>query len=331
MKRSIVAFLLLLLQGVGVAHAEAVLNIAFQDAGFPALLKESGVLKEVPFRINWVLLTGPAANLSALYSGAIDVGHMGDTSLTMEQANARTEWTSANAPLKIIAAWRSEHDKRYPTLVTAVRVTSNINDLKSLKGKKWSYNYGGYNYAQYLVSLAQANLQDKDIKPLKFADGSSSAAAFSSGQSDVYSGGLGPIFQSIQKGEARILQTDLDTGIPALHVWAARKSVLDDPGKTRILEVFFDRAKEYWKWHDTHRAEAIDVLKNTLKLTQERAEVEYHLRSGAFRRFDEELFKKEQAVANTLLEAGIIKKKVDVRIGFDSRFNDTQQAIRIPD
>ena len=97
------------------------LTISYQDTAFPALIEASGVLEDADFDVEWVNLTGPAANLQALYSGAIDLGHMGDTSLTIEQANSKTEWTADNAPLEIVAGWRNPHTEEYAPLVTAVR------------------------------------------------------------------------------------------------------------------------------------------------------------------------------------------------------------------
>lgn len=311
----------------GAAQGEVLLNIAYQDAGFPALIKKSGVLDNAPFKVEWVLLTGPAANLSALYSGAIDLGYMGDTSLTIEQANARKEWTHTNAPLKIVAGWRNDYNKDFPPLVTAVRTSANIDDLKSLANKKWSYNYGGYNHAQYLVSLIQAGYSEKDIDPKKFNDGAPSAAAFNSGQTDVYSGSLGPILQTVHKGDARILLDDRATGIPALNVWTARKEVLDDPSKDAALKSFFERLSGYWQWHDQHKEDVVSVLRETLKLTPERAELEYELRSGAFRPFDAALLNEEQKVADALFKGGAIKRNVDVSIGFDARYNQAQRAV----
>lgn len=309
------------------AQDRTTLTIAYQDAGFPALIKESKVLEGAPFDVKWVLLSGPAANLSALYGGAIDVGHMGDTSLTIEQANARVEWTEQSAPLKIVAGWRNDYTKDYSPLVTAVRTSANIDSPQKLAGHSWAYNYGGYNHAQYLVSLVKAGLGEKDIKPLKFNDGASSAAAFNSGQTDAYSGSLGPILQSVRSGDAKVLLDDRATGIPALGVWTARADVLADPAKNEALKGFFARVSNYWAWHKAHKQEATEVLLTTLKLTPERAAYEYQVRSGAFRPFDAKLLTEEQNVADALLQGGAIKKAVDVKIGFDPRYNAVQNAV----
>lgn len=313
--------------GYAGAADRVTLNIAYQDAGFPALIQKSGVLDGAAFDVKWVLLTGPAANLSALYGKAIDLGHMGDTSLSIEQANAREPWTAQSAPLKIVAGWRNDYSAHFARLVTAVRTSAHIDTPAALAGHSWAWNYGGYNHAQYLGSLVKAGLAEKDIKPIKFNDGASSAAAFVSGQTDAYSGDLGAILPAINKGEAKVLLTDRDTGIPALGVWTARSDVLADPAKNQALEDYFKRLSGYWAWHRDHPQEATELLQTTLKLTPERSAYEYQARSGAFRPFDEPLLAAEQKVADSLYDGGAIKRKVDVKLGFDPRYNAAQQAV----
>ncbi|QIG42893.1 ABC transporter substrate-binding protein [Nocardioides anomalus] len=303
------------------------LTISYQDTAFPALIKASGVLDGADFDVEWVNLTGPAANLQALYSGAIDLGHMGDTSLTIEQANAKTEWTADNAPLEIVAGWRNPYSEEYSPLVTAVRTSAGIDDLSQAKGHTWGYNFGGYNHAQYLVSLVKAGLSEQDIKPTQFADGATSAAAFNNGEVDVYSGAHGAILSSLTSGDAKILLDDSDTDIPALNVWTARKDVLADDDKNAALKDFFSRMSGYWAWHDDHPDEVKDILKKQLKVDDARADFEFQVRRGQFQAFDDDLITREQAVAQSLFDGGAIAKLPDVGIGFDPRYNEVQKAV----
>lgn len=307
------------------------LKISYQDTAFPALIEASGVLDGADFDVEWVNLTGPAANLQALYSKAIDLGHMGDTSLTIEQANSKLEWTKDNAPLEIVAGWRNGFDPEYSPLVTAVRTDSGIKDIKGVKGHTFGFNFGGYNHAQYLVSLVQAGLTDKDIKPTQFADGATSAAGFNSGQVDAYSGAHGAILSSLASGDAKIILDDSDTKIPALNVWTARKDVLDDEAKDEALQDFFGRVSGYWDWHDEHPDEVKAILKKQLKVDDTRADFEYEVRRGRFRAFDDGLLAEEQAVAQTLYDGKAITKLPDVTIEYDPRYNEAQKALGTDD
>jgi sulfonate transport system substrate-binding protein len=302
------------------------LVIAYQDNGMPALVKQSGVLDGAPYDVEWAILAGPAANLSALYGKTIDLGHMGDTSLTIEQANASQEWTEDTVPLKIVAGWRNGFDPRSTPLVTAVRTSAGINTVADLRGHTWGYNFGGYNHAQYLVSLARAGLAESDIKPVKFNDGNASAAAFNSGQVDVFSGGQAAILESLTSGEAKILLSDRDTKIPALNVWTARSDVLADPDKDVALRDFFGRLSTFWDWYADNPDQVKQTLKSTLKLGDARTEFEYQVRSGPFRKLDSALVAEEQAVADELYKSDVLKKRVAVAVEYDSRYNDAQKA-----
>lgn len=303
------------------------LTISYQDTAFPALIEESGVLDGADFDVEWVNLTGPAANLQALYSGAIDLGHMGDTSLTIEQANSTTEWTADNAPLEIVAGWRSPHSEDFAPLVTAVRTSAGIETVKEAKGHTWGYNFGGYNHAQYLISLVQGGLTEDDIEPTQFADGATSAAAFNAGEVDVYSGAQGAILSSLTSGDAELLLTDEDTEIPALNVWTATKAVLDDEAKDAALDDFFTRMSGYWAWHDDNPDEVKEILKTQLKVDDARADFEYEVRRGVFQAFDDDLLEREQAVAQSLFDGDAIPKLPDVSVEFDPRYNEGQQAV----
>ncbi|WP_258002290.1 ABC transporter substrate-binding protein [Burkholderia sp. WAC0059] len=303
------------------------LVVAYQDPAFPALVRKSGLVDGAPYQIEWVLLTGPAANLSALYAGRIDLGHMGDTSLTIEQANARTEWTNATAPLRIVAGWRNFYSGDYPALVTAVRTRANIKGVQDIKGHTFGYNYGGYADAQYLATLVKAGLTEKDVQPIKFSDAATSAAAFNAGEVDICVGGLGPILPTIRSGAGRILLTDRDTQIPALNVWTTTSADLKDPVKVAALQDFFGRLSGYWAWHNAHRAEVIGVLKSTLGISDQRAAFEYEVRSGSFVRFDAGLIGQEQRIADILYAGKAIGKKVNVAVEYDPRFNAAQKAI----
>ncbi|WP_185995483.1 ABC transporter substrate-binding protein [Nocardioides campestrisoli] len=336
MNKKILASLTALLVGVGLnacgGDADAgsdttVLRIAYQDIAFPALIEESGVLEGADFDVEWSNLTGPAANLQAVYSDAVDLGHVGDTSLTIEQGNAKEEWTEETVPLQIVAGWRNFENPKYPPLITAVRSDSGVDEITDGKGKKWGFNFGGYNHAQFLVGLVQAGLTEDDIEASQFADGATSAAAFNSGQVDIYSGQHAAVLESLSAGEGKIILTDADTGIPALNVWTARTSTLEDEEKVAALEEFFERMSGYWEWHDENRDQVEAVLKTALKIDEERVDLEYELRRGAFRVFDDELIAQEQQVAQTLYDGKAIPNLPEVEIEYNPLFHEQQQAI----
>ena len=95
-----------------------------------------------------------------------------------------------------MAGWRKVRPEVVRPSSPPCAPTAGIDDIKRTEGHTCGFNFGGYNHAQYLVSLVQAGLTEKDIKPTQFADGATSAAAFNSGRVDVYSGAHGAILSA---------------------------------------------------------------------------------------------------------------------------------------
>lgn len=296
------------------------LQIGTQDPAWPLIIDASHVLDGTPYKVKWAVLTGPAAQLSALYSKVLDVGLMGDTSLIVEQGNAREAWTAQNAPLRIVAAWRNP-DARFPPIVTAVRTTSGITTPVKLKGHTWGYNFGGFNYLQYVLSYVHAGLRPKDIQAVRFGDGNVSASAFASGQVDVYSGGVGPIKEVLDRGEAKVLYKSDDLQIPALSVFAARSDVLNDPAKQQALGDFLTRVSRSWVWWASHKDAVQQIYQERIKQTPARAKYAADSGASVFYPLDQTLFVSEQKIADTLAKSGDIKRSIKVDIEFDPRYN----------
>ena len=143
----------------------------------------------------------------------------------------------------------------------------------------------------------------------------------------MYSGGQGPVHEAIASGDAEILITAEDTGIPALNVWTARAETLEDPQKDAALEDFFGRVSTVWDWYAENEDAAKDVLEQELGISGTRLDFEYGLRNCEWRAFDDALLEQEQAVADLLFEGGGIPAEVDATIGFDDRYNEAQGAL----
>jgi sulfonate transport system substrate-binding protein len=318
-RRSLVA----MIGASGFARAEeprTKLVVGTQDIALQETVNASKVLDGIPFDLQWATLPGPAAQLSGLYSKAIDVGLMGDTSLIIEQGRARSEWTHGDQPLQIVAGWRNLN-RSYPPIVTAVRTGANISTLADLRGRKWAFNFGGFNYLQYVMTRIKAGLKVTDIEPVQLVDTNAAAAAFNSGRVDVFSGGPGPIIEALTKGAARILIISDDLEIPSLGVFTARAEVLRDPEKSAALADFLNRVRLHWTWYGNNLDTVERILIDKLKQTREKAK--YYAASGAaaFRPIDDDLVRREQHIADVLSESGDIARKIDVNLEFSRRFN----------
>jgi sulfonate transport system substrate-binding protein len=305
---------------VRAADPKAKLIVGTQDIAIQETVIASGVLEGLPFDLQWAVLPGPAAQLSGLYSKALDVGLMGDTSLIIEQGRSKLDWTEANAPLQIVAGWRNV-DRAYPPIVTVVRTDAKISGLADLRGRKWAYNFGGFNYLQYVLTRLKAGLKTTDIQPVQLVDQYAAAAAFNSGRAEVYSGGLGPVRATIEKGDARVLLISDDLDIPSLTVFTARGDVIRDEAKAAALADFLARVRRHWDWFPNNLATVEKIYIEKLKQTP--ADARFFAANAASRFFplNEDLFRREQKIADTLFESGDIPKRIKVDIEFSRKFN----------
>jgi sulfonate transport system substrate-binding protein len=297
------------------------LVVGTQDAAFPQVVLASKVLDGAPYDVEWAVLPGPAAQLAALYSKATDVGLMGDTSLVIEQGRAKTDWTANNLPLQIVAGWRNPDQANYPPIVTAVRNDAGINSLADLRGKRWANNFGGFNYAQFLLSRIKAGLKTNEIESVQLVDSNASGAAFNAGRVEVYSGSLWSVKESIDKGKAHIILTSDQLEIPALTVFTARSDVIRDPAKNKALYDFLSRVRQQWVWYQTHIDVVTAIWHEKIKQTAERSD--FNARNGlsVFYPLDDSLIAREQKIADTLAASGDIAKQIDVGVEFARQFN----------
>ncbi|WP_250474199.1 ABC transporter substrate-binding protein [Caballeronia sp. GAFFF1] len=300
------------------------LTIGTQDAAWPLIVDASHVLDGASYKVKWAVLTGPAAQLSALYSKVLDVGLMGDTSLIIEQGNARTPWSVQTAPLQIIAGWRNP-DSSYPPIVTVVRKNADVKNLADLKGKTWGYNFGGFNYLQYVLSYVKAGLKPKDFEAVKFGDGNVSASAFNAGQVAVYSGGYGPVKETVDKGDARVIIRSDELDIPALSVFTACTDVLRDPKKSEALGDFLGRLKNSWTWWAQNVPAVERIYLDKMKQSPARAKFSAENGRSRFYPLDKELVAREQKIADTLYKSGDIKNQIKVDVEFNPVFD--KQAV----
>src|SRR3977135_970796 len=90
----------ILLGAIVSAGAQTTLRVGDQKGNSQAVMEAAGVLKDVPYRIEWKEFPAAAPLLEAL--GAIETGLVGDAPFTFAAA--------ANVPVKAIAAIRQSRD-----------------------------------------------------------------------------------------------------------------------------------------------------------------------------------------------------------------------------
>ena len=164
----------LLIGATGFAAAQETLRVGDQKGNAQAVLEAAGVLKDVPYRIEWKEFAAAAPLLEALGAGAIDTGLVGDAPFTFAAA--------ANVPVKAITAIRQSGEG----LAILVPETSSIKSFDALKGKKIATGRGSIGHQLILAALEAKGWAASDVQ-IVFLAPSDAKVAYSQGSVDAWS------------------------------------------------------------------------------------------------------------------------------------------------
>jgi sulfonate transport system substrate-binding protein len=162
------------LAGVDVAAAQTTLRVGDQKGNSQAVMEAAGVLKDVPYKIEWKEFAAAAPLLEALGAGAIDTGLVGDAPFTFAAA--------ANVPVKAIAAVRQSRDG----LAIVVPEKSLIKSFDDLRGKKIATGRGSIGHQLILAALESRGWQASDVQ-IVFLAPSDAKVAYTQGSVDAWS------------------------------------------------------------------------------------------------------------------------------------------------
>lgn len=299
-----------------------VLRVSTQNKDTLELWKASGVSDDAPYRIEWSLLPTATEESAALLANSVDLNvTQGTISVTLQQANSREPWTDGKAPVTVIAAHSPRDPDNYKTMVTIVHPDGPIKEPKDLKGRSITAKEGGNMYTQAMLSIEHAGLDASEVNFINLNPGDG-LVAFRSGKVDALSNNPGRLTPLINSGKARVLLTNTDVGFPSSTATVVRTADLKDPAK---VEIFRDFVLRIQKWNDW-KANNVEIVEKVLvEATHLKPEdAAYYARANVNNVvvLDEEFFKVEQRIADVVAKAGGIPKKVDVRIQYDTRFND---------
>lgn len=173
MMRSIFAAALLL-GAIAPATAQTTLRVGDQKGNSQAVMEAAGVLKDVPYRIEWKEFPAAAPLLEALGAGAIETGLVGDAPFTFAAA--------ANVPVKAIAAIRQSRDG----LAVLVPRESPVRSFEDLKGKKIATGRGSIGHQLILAALESKGWSVNDVQ-IVFLAPSDAKVAYTQGSVDAWS------------------------------------------------------------------------------------------------------------------------------------------------
>lgn len=172
MKRLLLAGLLLGIAGH--ACAQSTLRVGDQKGNAQAVMEAAGVLKDVPYRIEWKEFPAAAPLLEALSAGAIETGLVGDAPFTFAAAS--------NVPVKAIAAIRQSQEG----LAILVPDQSPIGSFEELRGKKIATGRGSIGHQLILAALESKGWTLNDVQ-IVFLAPSDAKIAYSQGSVDAWS------------------------------------------------------------------------------------------------------------------------------------------------
>jgi sulfonate transport system substrate-binding protein len=141
-----------LLGAVASATAQTTLRVGDQKGNSQAVMEAAGVLKDVPYRIEWKEFPAAAPLLEALGAGAIETGVVGDAPFTFAAA--------ANLPVKAIGAIRQSQEG----LAILVPRESKIQNFEDLRGKKIATGRGSIGHQLVLAAMESKGWSAADMQ-----------------------------------------------------------------------------------------------------------------------------------------------------------------------
>lgn len=277
------------------------LHIGLQKTGFFPYARQLGLIEKrlapLGVKVTWSEFQAGPPLLEALNAGSVDIGYVGD---------APPIFALAGRSKIVLAAYTPQKGTTGAILVPK---DSPIKTVADLKGKKVAYVRGSSANAVLVGRLAEVGLKLSDIEP-ELLSPADAAAAFVSGRIDAWS--IWDPFSAVAEvhNGARRLTDALPS---ASFVVASAGYAKAHPQVIAAVDDEFNKAALYARDHRddyvkfTH--EATGVADDALNLYIKRED------AGDFAvlPLTPAVIDREQAIADTFTQGGLIPVKVDIR------------------
>jgi sulfonate transport system substrate-binding protein len=296
----------LLIGATGVAAAQTILRVGDQKGNSQAVMEAAGMLKDVPYRIEWKEFAAAAPLLEALGAGAIDTGLVGDAPFTFAAA--------ANVPVKAIAAVRQSREG----LAILVPETSAIHGFDDLRGKKIATGRGSIGHQLILAALQSKGWTATDVQ-LVFLAPSDAKVAYTQGSVDAWSTWEPYVSQEEVLFKSRRVIT-AEGLTPGLSFEVATPAAIR--GKREALEDFVRRlaAARAWSLGNINSyAEAWGKLMNIPTAVPLNWLARAKIRIAPI---DDAVVADEQKTIDLYFRSGLIKQNLDASDVVDRSFSD---------
>ncbi|MGJ4945614.1 ABC transporter substrate-binding protein [Bradyrhizobium sp. HKCCYLS1011] len=288
------------------AGAQVTLRVGDQKGNSQAVMEAAGVLKDVPYKIEWKEFAAAAPLLEALGAGAIDSGIVGDAPFTFAAAS--------NVPVKAIAAIRQTQEG----LAILVPESSSITSFDQLKGKTIATGRGSIGHQLVLAAMDRRGWTADNVK-LVFLAPSDAKVAYTQGSVDAWSTWEPYVSQEEVLFKARRILTG-EGLTPGLSFQVATPAAIKE--KRDALADFVRRLTAARAWSQDH----VDAYAETLgKLMNIPPAVPLNWLTRAKIRIapiDDSVIADEQKTIDLYLRGGLIKQRLSASDVLDCSFAD---------
>ncbi len=274
--------------------AGVTLRVGDQTGATRARLEAAGLLKDVPYRIEWSVYPAAVNLHEALKADAVDIGQAADSPTVSAIAGG--------SKIKVVANFNNGGAGS----ALIVPENSPIRSIADLKGRTISPTTRG-SVAHYLTLgvLKKAGLTQNDVK-LAFLTPTDAAAAFQAGSIDAWGTWGVYLARTIGTLNARVLidGPGISTGN---FVLSATDSALANPGKVAAIADFTARLERGYDWARADKTAFVDFYAAFAKQDKAIAEQIYPIESGYQRTPIDDVFVASlQNVFETWKEAGVL-------------------------
>lgn len=217
------------------------LNVGDQKGGYEAILRASGELDDLDYRIKWSTFTSGPPLLEAVSAGAVDIGGVGNTPPVF----------AAGSDTNIVVVGASHGSSAGEAIV--VPKDSPLRKPEQLKGKSVAVAQGSSAHFQLVPSLKKAGLSITDVK-LNYLQPADALAAFSRGKVDAWAIWDPYTSQILRAGNARALTTGGGV-VNGLGYRVASPASLKDKRKSKALGDPLVRLERAQNWVFEHPEE----------------------------------------------------------------------------
>jgi sulfonate transport system substrate-binding protein len=283
------------------------------------LLKASGLLADVPYKITWSTFTSGPPMLEAANDNAIDVGQVGNTPPIFSAA--------ANGRIDIVGALRSPVGDG----VLVPRI-STIHSLADLRGKTIAVAKGSSANGTLLNTLTKAGLKPADVH-ITYLQPADAYAAFSQGSVAAWAIWEPYDSEAVRKLGARELVSGADalkgTGLAGgtplsngLTFQVANRAALGDAGKNAAIQDYVTRIVRADQWAKTHLTQWAGLYSQQTGIPADIAAVAVPRIVLTPALIDDSVVTAEQKLADAFSTAGQLPGQVDMKAFIDNRYNN---------